>query len=80
MFLLHDRKIFRLLSKHTRVHPITRYSRLREDLGLSEEALADVMMDIEALFEISIRDADCDAWITVRDLQFGVKRICKQGE
>jgi acyl carrier protein len=80
MFLLSDRKILRQLSRHTQVQPILRHSRLREDLGLDDLALANLMLDLEAMFDITISDAQSDEWKTVKELQFGIKRLSKYGE
>lgn len=80
MFLLSDRKVIRQISRHTQARVITRHSRLREDLGLDDQALCNLLIDLEDLFEISITDAEADTWRTVRDLQVGIKRLSKNGE
>lgn len=77
IFLLSDRKVVRQIALFTKVRPITRHSRLLEDLKIDFDQRQALVRNLEELFDMKIRDS-AHSWLTVKDFQFGITRLCKE--
>lgn len=52
----------------TKIEELKDEKRLKEDVGMDELDLVEIVMSLEEEFNSSITDEECERWVTVKDV------------